>query len=143
MPCLGAEMGNEVGSDAGGGAPLAYTAEEASDGAADRGVYVDREVGGDFCQPFDVAGGGEVGNGVWEELEFHGDAIKELGFVLIKLGEDGMAMLECIFDGGEVTVGNVCALAARSICNDVVVKEASFFKNGSEFGGDGSVNEGI
>ena len=76
-------------------------------------------------------------------MEFHGDSIKELGFVLIKLGEDGVTMLECIFNGGEVTVGNICALAAWSIRNDVVVKEASFFKNGSEFGGDGSVNEGI
>lgn len=52
-------------------------------------------------------------------------------------------MLECVFDGGEVAVGNICALAARAIRNDVIVKEASFFKNGSEFGGDGSVYEGI
>lgn len=35
-------MSNEVGSDAGGGASLADTAEEASDGAADGGVDVDR-----------------------------------------------------------------------------------------------------
>jgi hypothetical protein len=56
-----------------------------------------REVGGDFRKPFHVAGGREVGKGVREELQFHGDAVEELCFILVDLCEDYVLMLECVF----------------------------------------------
>lgn len=127
MPRFGTEVGYHVGSDAGGGTALAYATEEGSHGSANRCAYVHREVRGYFSKPFDVSCGREVGQGVGEELEFHGDAIKEFGFVLIQLGEDGVLMLKSVFDGREVAVRDVRALAARAIGYDVIIEKVGVF----------------
>ena len=121
MPCFGAELSNHVGSDAGGGAALANAAEEGGHGNANGCVDVDWQVGGDFCEPFNVASGRKIGKCVWEELLFHRDTIEELRFVFVELGEDGMLVLECVLNHREVAVGGIGALPSRSEGNDVVV----------------------
>ena len=143
MPGFGAEVGNHVGSDAGGGTALTDAAEEGGHGDANRGAYVDWEVGGDFREPFYIAGGGEVGKGIREELKFHGDAIEEFCFIFIKLGKDGVFVLECVFYGREVTVCGICALAPRAVGNDVIIEEIGFLKYGGELGSNGGIDEGI
>ena len=143
VPGSGTEVSNHVGCDAGGSAALTDATEECSGSGAKGGADVDGEVGGDFGKPLDIASGREVGKGVGEELEFHGDAIKEFGFVFIKLGEDGMLMLEGVLNGREMAVGDVGALASGAIGNGVVVKEVGILEDGGELRCYGGVYESI
>ena len=54
-----------------------------------------------------------------------------------------MVVLEGVFNGREMTVGGIGALASRAIGNDVVVEEVGLLKDGGELGSYVGVNEGI
>jgi hypothetical protein len=122
---------------------LEDAAEEAGEYRSQRGGDVNREVRGDLCKPLDVSGGREIGEGVGEELELHGDAVKEFCFVLVDLCEDNMLVLEGIFHGRDMAEGDVGALAAQAVGDDVIVEDVGLFEESSELLGNVGIEEGV
>ena len=76
-------------------------------------------------------------------MEFHRDTIEKFRFVLVELGKDGVLVLEGVLNGREMAVCSIGALSPRSVGNDVIIEEVSFFEDGGELGSNGGVDEGI